>query len=47
MVLKGHEKQCPIARENQSVAAEFEGEEKADSDRWMCKCCGSFRALFL
>lgn len=47
MGLKGHEKQCPIARENQSVAAKFEGEEKADSDSWMCKHCWSFQALFL
>lgn len=33
MVLKGHERQDPIARQNQPVAAEFEGEEKADTDR--------------
>lgn len=42
MVLKEHEKQGPIARQNQPVAAEFEGEEKANSDRQRCKCCWSF-----
>lgn len=45
MMLKVHEKQGPIARQNQPVLAELK--EKADSDRWMCKCCWSFQALFL
>lgn len=41
MVLKGHERQGPIARQKQPMAAEFE-EEKADIDRQRCKCCWSF-----
>lgn len=47
MVLKGHEKQGLIARQNQPVAAELEGEEKADSDGQRCKCCWYFLSRFL